>query len=136
MVVTEQGGAVERLLAEGEGLIKALSDELAGMRSARDVLQDNAVQSVRLLEGMGEFLGDLAKLTDVVGAVAQELESRSLAVLVAGVERQVSEDSVLVQRAVSVGNESVLAELREVRAELGAVKALAGEAAGKKGLFF
>ena len=136
MVASEHGGAVELLLAECEELIGTLSNELLAMRHARVLLEDSSLKSVQLLEGMGVFLGNLAKLTDVVGAVAQELESRSLAALVAGIENRVTENSALVQDAVSVGNENLLSEFRELRGELAAVKVLASQAAGKKGLIF
>ena len=136
MVASEQGGAVERLLAECEELIGRLANELLEMKHARDLLEDGSTKSVQLLEGMGVFLGSLAELTDVVGTVAQELESRSLAALVAGIETRVTENSSLVQNAVSVGNEKLLSETRELRAELAAVKVLASQAAGKKGLIF
>ena len=136
MVASEKGGAVERLLSECEDLIGRLSNDLLEMKNARDLLEDSSTKSVQLLEGMGVFLGNLAELTDVVGAVAQELESRSLAALVAGIETRVTEAGASVQDAVSVGNEKVLSEFRELRAELAAVKVLASQAAGKKGLIF
>ena len=136
MVVNENAGAVARLLTEGEELIGVLANELLEMKRARDVLEESSVNSVQLLEGVRGFLDSLAQLTGVVGAVAQELESSSLAALSHGLERRISANGVSVRAAIAAGNEAVLAELKKLREEVDGVRVLANKAAEKKGLVF